>query len=99
MPVGFSIINKLYYTGGNIKRKEKAASMLFGNMLAKRYYTFACDGIKVQEKDFGSRQEANKYMYRVMARHGLKIVEVYNDKHHKTYVCNNNIKFFIQRAW
>jgi hypothetical protein len=74
-------------------------SMLFGNMLAKRYYTFACDGIKVQEKDFGSRQEANKYMYRVMAKYGLKLVEVYNDKHHKTYVCNNNIKFFIQRAW
>ena len=49
-------------------------SMLFGNMLAKRYYTFACDGIKVQEKDFSSRQEANKYMYRVMAMYGLKLV-------------------------
>lgn len=73
--------------------------MLFGNMLAKNYYTFACDGLKVKEQDFASRHQANKYMYDIMAKHNLRIVEVYNDKHHKTYVCNNNIKFFIQRAW
>jgi hypothetical protein len=79
--------------------EERINNMLFGNMLAKNHYTFACDGIKVQEKEFSSRQEANKYMYRVMAKYGLNLVEVYNDKHHKTYICNNNIKFFIQRAW
>lgn len=73
--------------------------MLFGNLLGKNYYTFACEGLKVKEQDFATRQEANKYMYKLMSKHGLRIKEVYNDKHHKTYICDNDIKFYIQRAW
>lgn len=73
--------------------------MLFGNLLGRRFYTFACEGLKVKERDFASRQEANKYMYNLMSKYSLKLKEVYNDKHHKTYICDNGIKFYIQRAW
>jgi hypothetical protein len=73
--------------------------MLFENLFGKHFYTFACEGLKVKERDFTSRESANKYMYKLLSKYGLKVVKVYNDKHHKTYICNNDVKFYIQRAW
>jgi hypothetical protein len=62
------------------------------------YYTFAVTGIKERELDFQTRQKANEHMYKIMKKHGLSIVKVYNDKHYKTYVCNNEVRFYIQRV-
>jgi len=74
--------------------------VLLGTMLNGHYYTFSCTGLKgVKERTFASRDSANKYMYGLLAKYGLKVVKVYDDKHYKTYICNNDITFYIQRAW
>lgn len=73
--------------------------MLFNGMISKYHYTFACTGLKVKERDFATRQAANKYMYDVCAKHGIRIVKIYDDKHNKTYICDNDVRFYIQRAW
>lgn len=67
-------------------------------LFGRNQYTFACVGLNVKEKDFPSRHEANQYMFNLIGKHGLRVEKVYDDKHHKTYVCNNGIRFFIQRA-
>ena len=62
------------------------------------YYTFAATGIKVRERTFVSRELANNHMYKVMDKYGLHIEKVWNDNHDKTYLCNNGVRFYIQRA-
>ena len=65
----------------------------------KHYYTFACTGLKgVASRDFSSRQSANEYMYKQCEKHGLKVKDVWKDHHDVTFVCNNNVKFYIQRV-
>lgn len=61
-------------------------------------YSFAASGIKVREKEFLTREAANKQMYKVMKKYGLRILNTYDDKHDKTYICDNNIRFYIQRV-
>ena len=74
--------------------------ILLGSLFNGRHYTFACSGIKgVKEREFASRHQANQYMYDLLAKYRLKVVKVYDDKHHKTYICNNDVRFYIQRAW
>ena len=48
-------------------------------------YSFTAVGLKTPSKTFVSRYAANEYMYKLMQRHGLKIEEVWDDKHYKTY--------------
>lgn len=61
-------------------------------------YTVGSTGLKKNcDKTFLSRQTANNYMYRLCKKYDLDIIEVYDDKHSKTYVCNNGIKFFVNR--
>jgi len=72
----------------------------FGLFQAAHHYTLATAGLKKAYcRTFNSREAANDYMYRLCAKFGLHIVEVYDDKHNKTYKCNDGIKFFIQRAY
>ena len=62
-------------------------------------YTLASTGLGVRRvKTFLSREAANHYMYKQVAKHNLTIEEVWNDNHDKTYNCTNNVVFYIQRA-
>lgn len=62
-------------------------------------YSFAVTGLgKIKSKTFSSRNDANKHMYKLCYKYGLKINEVWNDNHDKTYICNKGVKFYIQRA-
>lgn len=64
----------------------------------KHYYTLACTGMNVHEKEFPSRELANEYMYRLLSKKGLSIKEKWKDNHDITYICNNNVRFYIQRV-
>ena len=60
-------------------------------------YSFTAVGLRTPSKTFVSRYAANEYMYKLMQRHGLKIEEVWDDKHYKTYHCNKGVTFYIHR--
>lgn len=47
---------------------------------------------------FSSRQAANEYMYDLCSKFGLHIVKIWDDNHDKTYICDNGVTFYIQRA-
>ena len=49
-------------------------------------------------KTFYSRDAANEYMYGIIAKNGLAITKVYDDKHDKTYKCGDGVRFYVQRA-
>ena len=62
-------------------------------------YTLVSEGLDRDfSKLFSSRNEANKFMHRIMKKERLTCVEVYDDKHDKTFIMNNGAKFYIQRA-
>ncbi len=64
----------------------------------KHYYTLACTGLKVKDKEFTSREQAKEYMYRITDKLGLKLRDKWKDNHDVTYVYENGIKFYIQRV-
>ena len=63
----------------------------------KHIYTLAATGIKFKSSEYTSRKNAEIEMYKFMNKNGLRILEVYDDKHYKTYVCQDGIKFYINR--
>lgn len=65
----------------------------------KHNYSFACSGMKVASKEFSTRDSATKYMYKICSKYNLVVRKVYRDNHDITYVCDNGIKFYIQRVW
>lgn len=62
-------------------------------------YILNATGIKMHEKKFSSREAANQAMYKYMAKHNITLKEIYDDKHNKTYVCDNGVRFYIQRLY
>ena len=72
--------------------------MLFD--LFTRGYTVAVIGLDSRRYNrvFSTREAANEYMYKVCSKHNLTVEEVWDDKHDKTYHCNNGVTFYIQRA-
>jgi len=62
------------------------------------WYTLAATGIKFKDKSFGSRQVAEDTMYKFINKNHLKVNEVWDDKHFKTYICNDGIRFYINRV-
>lgn len=66
-------------------------------VFAPHRYTLAATGIPFTAMTFCSRNAAEEYMYRYMDKHWLKADEVYDDKHDKTYVCANGVRFYITR--
>lgn len=60
-------------------------------------YTLAASGMRFRSLDFGSRTAAENAMHEVLGKRGLSVREVYDDKHDKTYVCGNGIRFYITR--
>lgn len=63
----------------------------------KHRYTLASENLDGRSYDFPSRQLAEREMHSIMGKHGLHIVEVWDDGHYKTYLCNNNVRFHINR--
>lgn len=63
-------------------------------------YSLAATGIKFREngKEFFSRQDANDYMYKVISKNGLTVRKVWHDNHDVTFVCNNDVSFFVHRV-
>lgn len=63
-----------------------------------RRYTLASTGLgKNVDKVYYSREEAKAKMYKLCAKYSLTIQEIYDDKHDKTYICNNGVRFYIHR--
>ena len=63
------------------------------------YYTLVLLGAKKNvSRLFKSRDAANTVMYELMGKLGLSIEKVYDDKHDKTYICNNGAEFHINRC-
>ena len=51
----------------------------------------------LKSKDFSSRNAANREMYKDMGKYGLSLRKVWDDKHDKTYICDNGYEFHINR--
>lgn len=47
---------------------------------------------------FASREAAEQKMYSIVGKRGLVIREIWDDRHDKTYNCDNGVSFYIQRA-
>ena len=60
-------------------------------------YSLAATGINTKSADFLSRVAAERAMHLLMHKHGLHIVDMYDDNHFKTYICNNGVRFYINR--
>lgn len=63
-------------------------------------YTFAVIGLpksRKYERDFASRDAANDHMYKLMNKFNLRLEKMYDDKHCKTYVCTNGVRFYVNR--
>lgn len=72
--------------------------MLFGfNVIPHHQYSLAATGIKFKSRIYTSRQVATNDMYKFMDAHGLYIINKYDDKHYKTYICNGGVRFYINR--
>ena len=62
-------------------------------------YSLAVIGLsKNYDRLFSSRQAANDYMYSICQKKGIQIKTVWDDHHDKTYICDNGITYYIQRA-
>ena len=67
---------------------------------AKHAYVLDGDGVQEEkcfEKIYFNRHTAEKDMYRLMNKYSTHTVKMYDDKHDKTYICDNGIKFYITR--
>lgn len=62
-------------------------------------YSLAATGIKFHTREFISRQVAEKNMYSFLNKHGIRVEKIYDDRHFKTYCCNDNIRFYINRVY
>ncbi len=63
----------------------------------KHSYTLAATGIDFKSGTYPTRKLAEDDMYKFIDKHGIKIVEVWDDTHYKTYCCENGIRFYINR--
>lgn len=61
-------------------------------------YTLGSNNKRVKGGLYHSRQSAKDDMYEYIDRKGLKVVEKYDDKHFKTYICNDGTRFYINRV-
>lgn len=74
-------------------------SMAQNSLLVNKHsYSFAVTGLKEKSKVFSTRDLANEYMYRMCRKYGLNIVKKYEDNHDITYICDNGVRFYIQRV-
>lgn len=74
---------------------------MFNNLFNSEFHKYTLDatGMKIKTEIFYSRANAEEQMYKIINKKGLKLVEIYNDKHYKTYICSNGVRFYIHRAF
>lgn len=66
--------------------------------LTKHSYTLTLvDGPRKVDEIYGSRIAATSRMYKLARKMGLNICKVYDDKHDKTYICENGATFHVNR--
>lgn len=70
---------------------------LFETNTTRHIYSLAATGLHTKSRDFTSRLDAEHAMHKLMHKYGLHIVDMYDDKHFKTYICNEGIRFYINR--
>lgn len=71
----------------------------FSLVSPQHLYSVSTIGAKVKSKTFTSREEANRYMYKMVEKLGLgQLNEVYDDHHEKTYIYDRGVSFYINRA-
>lgn len=71
---------------------------MFGYLNCSEHrYSLAATGIKFRDQEFTSRQVATEAMYKFIDKHYLRVIKIYDDKHTKTYICDNGISFYISR--
>ena len=58
-------------------------------------YTLAATGYKMRSMLFSSREDAKKAMYRIIDNHSMHVVKKYDDNHFKTYICDNDARFYL----
>lgn len=65
----------------------------------KHHYSLAImkDGKSIYCKNYQSRQAAVSEMYKFIDNHDLGITKIWDDKHDKTYFCNDGYEFHINR--
>ena len=71
--------------------------MFFDNQTS-HLYTLASTDKKLRGGIYSSRQAAREAMYNYINKKGLKVVDKYDDKHYKTYICNDGTYFYINRV-
>lgn len=75
---------------------------MFGfEVYPEHQYSLTVLGLKKSyDKMFSTRQSANDYMYKLCAKFGLHVEEIWDDKHDKTYICSGrDVRFFIHRCY
>lgn len=65
--------------------------------ISEHYYTLAATGLKIKQYVFSTRENAKDKMYEIMGKNDLHVVETWDDKHYKTYICNKGVRFYINR--
>ena len=70
---------------------------LFPLMFNEHLYTLAATGMKIKSQTYTSRESANRDMYEIISKNHLHIVKQYNDKHFRTYICDNGVRFYVNR--
>lgn len=64
---------------------------------SRHQYTLAATGFKMRPYTFFSRREAREKMYSIIDKNHFHVIQKYDDKHSKTYICENDIRFYINR--
>lgn len=64
---------------------------------SKHLYSLNATGIKFKQRLFQTREEALRFMYDICDKKHLSISKIYDDTHDKTYICDNDVRFYIQR--
>ena len=60
-------------------------------------YSLSATGMKFRPRELPSRECAEREMFNFLDKRGLKIEEVWNDGHYKTYCLDNGAKIYISR--
>ena len=69
-----------------------------GLFIGEHMYTLGVTGMKVKcDTYYATRQAATSKMYEIIGKKHLHIKEIYDDKHFKTYVCEEGVTFYINR--
>ena len=71
----------------------------FGSFTSGNSHTYSVSavGVKFRNANFNSREAAKDYLGHYLNRKRINVKEKWRDGHYVTYVCDNNVKFFINR--